>query len=390
MNHDEDAQPGQCRVCRQGHLHCHHHDRDDSSLASTGSTLSVLPPPPPPPPPPLSPPPPPPPLPPPPPASSSRHPPPSPPSQRPHPPPPPLPVRPFFPCRRGPVATDVATGAAAVVAAVFASDSRWEDAPAVATGCRRRRRRNRRRLYRRGRGQRRPPCRGGGGGNGRCGYDGRGIDRAALAAAQMTSDALERGTRAALAVWAHADGAPHWPCAWCCAQSRTSQPAERHGPASCFIRTCMVCVRPSSYKYVGKSSPLSPQVAAAAAVERSPSTAAAAAAVAAGTCGVSSRVCKTQPPPWSRDRRGHGDGGFDTRCHACFLPRTIRSVDGMALDSHPLGRFGPARCPWVFVIKVALLQVAMARSFMSPTSVSLLPPSRTLVRSRGQPSLTAA
>ncbi len=200
-----------------------------------------------------------------------------------------------------------------------------------------------------------------------------GIDRAALAAAQMTSDALERGTRAALAVWAHADGAPHWPCAWCCAQSRTSQPAERHGPASCFIRTCMVCVRPSSYKYVGKSSPLSPQVAAAAAVERSPSTAAAAAAVAAGTCGVSSRVCKTQPPPWSRDRRGHGDGGFDTRCHACFLPRTIRSVDGMALDSHPLGRFGPARCPWVFVIKVALLQVAMARSFMSPDKREFAP-----------------
>lgn len=179
---------------------------------------------------------------------------------------------------------------------------------------------------------------------------GGGFDRSrALAESQVLASAVQRGFQAALAVWSHADESPSRPCAWSCALSVRLASGAAHGPQTCFRKTCMVCVRPSSYTYSGLFSP-SPHLQV---TSSRP-----------GTCGLSSRDCRQQPVPWSAASRwDHAKGGGV--CNGCFLPRTVRSLDDTALDTHPIGRFGPSRCPWLLVIKVVLLQVAQARAPMS-------------------------
>lgn len=88
-------------------------------------------------------------------------------------------------------------------------------------------------------------------------------------------------------------------------------------------------------------------------------------------CALPSRECKHNYQPWRPTNRAPKEHALC--CHGCFLPRTIRTVDDTAFDTHGIGRFGPARCPWTLVIKVALLQVGQARRLMSPTQAAFAP-----------------
>ncbi|KAK1862705.1 hypothetical protein I4F81_005272 [Pyropia yezoensis] len=166
-------------------------------------------------------------------------------------------------------------------------------------------------------------------------------DDRALAAYALTLETLQRGQRAALAVWRSYDQGDYKPpCSWCRALSVPVTPGMKHTSSSCFNRVCMNCLRPSIMRQSARTATMG------------------------DVCCQPRNICKEDPKPWDPNTDGHIDPSI-SRCDGCCLPRTVRCDDETAHDMHGAAHFGPTKCPWTLCIKVVLIQVLLSRAHMS-------------------------
>lgn len=155
-----------------------------------------------------------------------------------------------------------------------------------------------------------------------------------------TVQALEFGRRAATAIMDSRQADSVRPCAACCALRVPSVPARRHTPAACFKNICCSCLRTS--RYVSAASAERPLE---------------------NVCSTPSAECRNVPPPWIPvyPEEGEPEGS----CTGCGLPPSVVIPSVGVFGLHAQGQRGNLKCPWAFTIRVAMLQMARARTGMA-------------------------
>jgi len=171
-------------------------------------------------------------------------------------------------------------------------------------------------------------------------------DERALVFTQQMVDVMRTGGRAALALrQKHRDDRPV-PCAWCCARG-AQLPSGAHSTATCFLGTCCSCLKQTN------GWPGGPELEA-----LSPHT---------ERCDIGWHECKSRRQAWDTGAEGN-------RCMGCTLHNMYKPErTATAIASHDVVRFGPKSCSWLFCIRVALVQMQLARRRMSQRQPAFAP-----------------
>jgi len=166
---------------------------------------------------------------------------------------------------------------------------------------------------------------------------------AALVRVVLVEGAVRVGKRAARAVFDSRRGhMEERPCVWCRAVMRPSA-TGRHTLRTCFPGVCVSCYRECRLNASKPMPSLSGQT---------------------EWCGMRSVECRLVPKAWSAAARDEPDPAGC--CAGCFLPDAIVPPDSdVNVALHDIDAYGPAKCPYGFCIRVALVQVHLARLNMS-------------------------
>ena len=166
---------------------------------------------------------------------------------------------------------------------------------------------------------------------------------AALVRVVLVEAAVRVGKRAARAVFDSRRGhMEERPCVWCRAVVRPSA-TGRHTLRTCFPGVCVSCYRECRLNASKPLPSLSGQT---------------------EWCGMRSVECRLLPKAWSAAARDEAEPAGC--CAGCFLPDAIVPPDSdVNVALHDIDAYGPAKCPYGFCIRVALVQVHLTRLRMS-------------------------